>query len=57
MTVAFNLTVFGWHISTFNIRIDIDPGSADIAESVAAKPLDRMSDYFARRWMKRRMAS
>jgi hypothetical protein len=51
MTVAFNLTVFGWHISTFNIRIDIDPGITTPEPAV-----DRMVKRISRRWV-RSMAS
>jgi hypothetical protein len=49
MTATFKLSVFGWTIGTFDVRIDIDQAAAAAAQPV----IDGVCKKLSRRWTAR----
>lgn len=57
VTVTIGLTVLGWHLGAVTVHLDLDAGAGEPLVVVAPRALDKVSDYFAARWMRRRMAA
>jgi hypothetical protein len=47
MSAQFNITVFGWRIATFDLRLDIDQGTA------VQQTVDGVVKKLSRRWTQR----
>jgi hypothetical protein len=54
MTATFKLSVFGWTIGTFDVRIDIDQAAAvqQTVDGVVQQTVDGVVKRASRRWGK-----
>jgi hypothetical protein len=52
MTIAFRLNVLGYHLGTFDIRIDMDATPTALTQPVVDRGVKRMA-----RWWTERMCS
>jgi hypothetical protein len=57
MNITFALVIFGWKLGSFDVNVDLGGDIVEIPIGVAAKPtvIDKISDYFAGRYIERRL--